>query len=299
MKKWNFLFMALLMSAAVMVTSCGGDDDDPIDQGPTITLKGGAGYTSTDDTIKVNTAFKVGVTGLKSTVSGAKLTKFKLSIISNNVPNTLKDSTFSADSFDWDQEITFTGTGSARLLFELTDKNGMKNEQSFTVVVEDPGAAVTKYVDVAFGSWNDAVGSFFASTQGVTYTVGQTATLPENQKLIDFVYFYGQTNKNTMASPDNPEANSINDLKLNLWTNKNETRFNPSNLTVAQFDAIGATYNFPTFEFGIQTTMMNNLKVGDIFMFKTKHDKMGLVKITYLSTPTRGDKSTATIIVQK
>lgn len=299
MKKVNFLFMALLMSAAVMVTSCGSDDDDPIDPGPSINLKGGVGYTSKDDTIRVNTPITVGVTGLKSSVTNAKLIRFKFSIISNDISDTFKDTTFSSDSFAWETDLTFTGTGKARLLFEMWDKNNKKNEESFNIVVEDPGAAVNKYVDVEFGSWNDAAGSFFASTEGVTYTVGQTANLPANQAKIDFLYFHGQTNKNTMASPDDADANGINDLKLNLWTTKNQTRFNPSNLTPAQFNAIGASYQFPTFDFGSQTTKVNNLKVNDIFMFKTKDNKLGLVMITHLSTPTRGDTSKATIIVQK
>ena len=299
MKKWNFLFMALLMSAAVMVTSCGGDDDDPIDPGPSINLKGGEGYTAKDDSIKVNTSITVGVTGLKSPVSGAKLTHFKFSIVSNSVPTTWIDTTFSSDSFAWETGVDFTGTGVATLVFELTDKNNMQSKKEFTIVVTDPGAAINKYVDVEFGSWNDAAGSFFVSTEGVTYTVGQTATVVANQEKVDFVYFYGQTNKNTMASPDDPDANSIENLKLNLWTKKNQTRFNPINMTVSQFDAIGNTYKFPTFEFGTQTTKANNLKVGDIFMFKAKNNKLGIVKITHLSTPTRGDTAKATIIVQK
>lgn len=298
MKKWNFLFMSLLISAAVMVSSCGNDDEE-VDPGPSINLKGGTGYTSENDTIRVNTAITVGVTGLKSSVSGQKLTRFKFSITSNNIATTFVDSTFSADSFTWETDLTFTGVGEARLLFELWDKGGMRNEQSFDLVIEDPGTAINKFVDVEFGSWNDAVGSFFSSTEGITYTVGQTSTSPLNQAKIDFLYFHGATNKNTMASPDDADANTINDLKLNLWTNKNQTRFNSTNITPAQFDAIGTTYQFPTFNFSSQTTKVNMLEVGDIFLFKTKDNKLGLVKINYLSTPNKGDKSRATIIVQK
>ncbi|MDY0103698.1 MAG: hypothetical protein RBS07_12255 [Lentimicrobium sp.] len=298
MKKWNFLFMSLLMSAAVMVSSCGSDDEE-VDPGPSINLKGGTGYTSENDTIRVNTAITVGVTGLKSSVSGQKLTRFKFSITSNNIATTFVDSTISSDSFTWETDLTFTGVGQARLLFELWDKGGMSNQQSFDLVIEDPGTAINKFVDVEFGSWNDAIGSFFSSTEGITYTVGQTSTSPLNQAKIDFLFFYGATNKNTMASPDDADANTINDLKLNLWTNKNQTRFNSTNITTAQFDAIGTTYQFPTFNFSSQTTKVNMLAVGDIFLFKTQTNKLGLVKINYLSTPNKGDKSRATIIIQK
>ncbi|MBW6490067.1 MAG: hypothetical protein K0B15_02620 [Lentimicrobium sp.] len=297
MKKWNYLFMALLMSAAVMVSSCGDDEEE--DPGPTLTLKGGTGYTSTDATVQINEAITVGVIGTKSPVSGQKLTRFKFSVIANNVPTPMIDSTFSSDSFTWESDLSFTGVGDARLLFEMWDKGGMKAEKSFNVTVEDPGTEINKYVNVEFGSWNDVVGSFFSSTEGITYNVTQTSTSSANQLKIDFIFFKGVTNANTFASPDDTDVNTINDLKVNLWpvANKNQTRFNPTNITASQFDAIGATYQFPTFSLNDQTTKMNNLSVGQVFLFKTKNNKLGLVKVVDLYS--RGDRAKASIIVQK
>jgi hypothetical protein len=296
MKKWNYLFMALLMSAAVVVTSC-GKDDDPVDPGPTLNLKGGATYTSADATVQSGSVIRVGVNGLKSSVSGVKLVRYKFSITANNTPTTYVDSTFSSDSFTWETDLTLSGVGEIRLAFELWDKNGMKADQAFNIIIEDPGMQINKYLNVEFGSWNDPVGSFFSSIEGITYTVGQTSASPLNQAKIDFLFFKGATNQNTMASPDDADANTINDLKLNLWTNKNQTRFNATTITAAQFDAIGATYQFPTFNLSAQTSKMNNLVNGQVFLFKTKNDKLGLVKIVDLYS--RGDRAKASIIVQK
>ena len=296
MKKWNYLFMALLMSAAVVVTSC-GKDDDPVDPGPTLNLKGGATYTSADATVQSGSVIRVGVNGLKSSVSGVKLVRYKFSITANNTPTTYVDSTFSSDSFTWETDLTLSGVGEIRLAFELWDKNGMKADQAFNITIEDPGMQINKYLNVEFGSWNDPVGSFFSSIEGITYTVGQTSASPLNQAKIDFLFFKGATNQNTMASPDDADANTINDLKLNLWTNKNQTRFNATTITAAQFDAIGETYQFPTFNLSAQTSKMNNLVNGQVFLFKTKNDKLGLVKIVDLYS--RGDRAKASIIVQK
>ena len=296
MKKWNYLFMALLMSAAVVVTSC-GKDDDPVDPGPTLNLKGGATYTSADATVQSGSVIRVGVNGLKSSVSGVKLVRYKFSITANNTPTTYVDSTFSSDSFTWETDLTLSGVGEIRLAFELWDKNGMKADQAFNITIEDPGMQINKYLNVEFGSWNDPVGSFFSSIEGITYTVGQTSASPLTQAKIDFLFFKGATNQNTMASPDDADANTINDLKLNLWTNKNQTRFNATTITAAQFDAIGETYQFPTFNLSAQTSKMNNLVNGQVFLFKTKNDKLGLVKIVDLYS--RGDRAKASIIVQK
>jgi hypothetical protein len=296
MKKWNYLFMALLMSAAVVVTSC-GKDDDPVDPGPTLNLKGGATYTSADATVQSGSVIRVGVNGLKSSVSGDKLVRFKFAITANNTATTYVDSTFSSDSFTWETDLTLSGVGEVRLSFELWDKNGMKADQAFNVTIEDPGMQINKFLDVEFGSWDDAVGSFFATTEGGNYTVGLTATIPANQQKIDLIFFKGASNGNTFASPDDADVNTIATLKVNQWTYKNQTRFNPTTITAAQFDAIGETYQFPTFNLSAQTSKMNNLVNGQVFLFKTKNDKLGLVKIVDLYS--RGDRAKASIIVQK
>jgi hypothetical protein len=297
MKKWSFLFMALLMSAAVMLTSCGGDEEET-DPGPSLSLKGGAAYTSADATVQTNSTIRVGVNGLKSPVSGQKLVRYKFSITANNVPTVYVDSTFSSDSFTWETDLTLTGVGTIRLSFEIWDKGGMKTEQAFNVTIEDPGTQINKFLNVEFGSWNDVVGSFFSTTEGVTYTVTQTRNIPANQAKIDFLFFKGSSNANTFAAPDDADAGTINDLgPLSNWTNKNQTRFNPTTITAAQFDAIGDTYQFPNFDLGAQTTKMNNLVNGQVFLFKTKNNKLGLIKIVDLYS--RGDRAKASIIVQK
>lgn len=271
------------------------------DTGPVINLKQDTGYTSAHGEIYMNTAITVGVVGLKSPVSGQKLSHFKFSILRDGVSTIHTDTIFSSDSFNWETSIAFASEGKVNLLFELWDKDGKRNEKSLHLYIKHPGIAFTWYSDVEFGSWNDATGSFFASTDGVVYNINQTSASPSNQAKIDFLYFYDTLNKNTFAAPDDVYANGIDELKLNLWTVKNPTRFNRTNYTVDQFNGpgIGQILMYMTFDEGAQTSMVNNLKVNDIFMFKTKNDKLGLVMITHLSTPSRGDKSTAKMYILK
>lgn len=294
MKKWNFFLAALFMSVAVMVSSCGKDETET-DPGPSLTLKGGPGYTSTDAIIEIGATIKVGVVGGKSSVSGDKLTRFKCIFTSNNVPTTILDTTLSTDSFNWETELEFNSIGTGVISFELTDKGNMSNKASFSITVEGP--ETVKYANVELGSWNDVIGSFFSTSEGIAYTVTQTATVPANQSKIDFLFFKGVTNANTIASPDDVDANSLSDLKLSQWTNKNQTRFNPSSYSAAQFDAIGSNFQFPSFDLGVQSTKINQLVVGDVFLFKTKANKLGLVKIVSLYT--KGDKMKIDVIMEK
>jgi len=294
MKKWKFLFAALMMSVAVFVSSCGNDDEET-DPGPSLTLKGGADYTSADATLLIGSSIKVGVVGGKSSVSGNKLTRFRFIYTANNVPTTLLDTTLNADSFNWETDVEFTGVGSGRLSFELTDKGGMKVEKGFNVIVQGP--ETVKYLNRELGSWNDAIGSFFATSEGVAYNVTQTSTVPANQVKIDFLFFKGATNGNTLASPDDIDANTISDLKLNLWTTKNQTRFNTTAITSAEFDAIGTNYVFPNFNLNLQATKANELEVGEVVLFKTQSGKLGLIKIVSLYT--KGDKMKIDVVMEK
>lgn len=291
MKKWNLLLSMLFIASAIFVTSCTKDENPT---GPSLSLKGGAGYTSTDQTIQVNDPILIGATG---TSGDANLTRFKFSVTSNNVATTILDTTFNSASFNWELELTFTSVGEARLMFELWDKDGNKDEKAFNVTVEDPGMQVVKYSDVELGSWNDAVGSFYSSTENIVYTRGQLTTSPSNQAKIDFLFFKGVTNGNTISSPDDTDANSIDDLQLVGWTNKNQTRFNTTDITVAQFDAISTSFQFPVFQMGSQTTKVNNLTEGQVIMFKTEAGKLGLIKVVDLYS--RGDLVKVDVVVQQ
>lgn len=291
MKKWNLLLSMLFIATTVFLSSCNKDEETT---GPTLNLKGGSEYVSSDATIQVDEPVLVGVTG---TSGDDNLTRFKMTITSNNVPTAIIDSTFNSPSFDWEIELNFEGVGEARLLFELWDKGGLKAEKNFLITVEDPGMQINKYLDVELGSWNDAVGSFFSSGEGIVYTRGQLTNSVSNQAKIDFLFFKGVTNGNTIASPDDVDANTINDLQLTLWTNKNQTRFNTTNITATQFDAIGDTYQFPVFQMTSQSTKVNNLTEGQVVLFKTENGKLGLIKVVDLYS--RGDLVKVDVIVQK
>ncbi len=295
MKKWNLLLSMFLMAAALFVTSC--TDDEETDPGPSLTLKGGSEYTSTDATIQVEEPILVGVTGASSTVSNDKLTRFKFSIVSNDVPEVFVDSVFSEATFNWETEITFTSVGEANLLFELWDKGGKKVQKSFRITVENSAMEINKDLNFDLGSWNDAVGSFYSTTDGEVYTRGLMLNNPTNQAKIDFLFFKGVVNANTIAAPDDTDANTINELQLEPWTIKNSTRFNTTTITAAEFDAIGTTYQFPAFDMNTQTSKVNAVADGQVILFKTEGGKLGLIKIVDLFS--RGDLATISVIVQK
>lgn len=266
------------------------------DPGPSIVLKGGQGYVSSDVTIAPGDVIRIGITCQASPVTSAKLTRFKLSITNNDLTTVPVDINPDSGTYIWDQTLTFTSAGINTIKFEVTDANGMTGSITLVIIVEAE-TEVARYNNIELGSTNDPYGSFFSTSEGVVYTISQTYAAPANQAKIDFLFFKGITNANTIASPDDADANTIVELKLSQWTHKNQTRFNPTNITAAQFDAIGDNYEFPAFNMEQQTTKMNNLTEGQVLLFKTHNNKLGLVKVIDLYN--RGDRAKVSVIVQK
>lgn len=280
-----------LIAGTVFVTSCNKDEDT---QGPTLNLKGGSGYVSADQTISAGDEILVGV---MADAGDANLSRFKLSSTFNNVPTPILDTTFNSASFDMDFALTFSeaSVGANRLLFEVWDKDNNRAEKAFIVTVESNAVAVNKYSDIELGSHNDAIGSFYNSAENLIYTV---AVAKENQAKVDFIYYYGDTHGNTIASPDDEVVGGITTFQLDQWTTKNATRFMADVITAEQFDAIGDDYEFPPFT-STDTKFLDQLEVNDVLYFKTAAGKLGFIKVVSVTTPNRGDRATFDIIVQE
>lgn len=291
MKKINFLLLLTLLTGVFAVTSC-SKDETVVDKNPTINLKGGSGYTSTDVTINTDEQIKVGIIGNYNAASKKKLKNLKITLTSNNTPSTLVDSTFSEVSFNGDYILSFSAPGTTRFLAKITDSDGLSAETGFNITVEQVGVTVKKKTGIELGSTNDAFGSFYSTTEELVYTV---ANAKQNQSKIDFGYFLGATNANTIASPDDADLITVYDT--DPWATKNQTRFVTTTMSATEFDAIGTLHVFPEFNDAIATSKINNLTDGKVLYFKTQAGKRGYIKIADLYT--RGDVAKIDVISEQ
>jgi hypothetical protein len=296
MKKISFYLIALLIGVSTVFTSC-SKDDDILDPNPTIDFKGGGEYVANDVTIKAGESIKVGVNAAYNSQTKKKLTKFNIILTANNTPTTLIDETLTSNQesvYSQDFMITFPNVGVVKLVARITDSDNKTDEVEFTVTVEQAGVEVKKKTNVEFGSFNDPIGSFYASSTEEVFTVSQAAA---NQAKVDLVFFKGVTNGNTIAAPDDTDANGITDFNLNTWTTKNQTRFIKTTMTAAEFDAIGTVYNFPEFVAANGLTKANQLANGNVIYFRTQAGKRGYAKVVDLYT--KGDKAKFDFIIEK
>ena len=112
-----------------------------------------------------------------------------------------------------------------------------------------------------------------------------------NSTLIDFLYYYGATNKASIAAPDDADAATVfNNANNGLatWSTRNSTKFKTTALSAAEFDALANDLLIVSNATGASDTDENNLAVGNVIAFitdadKTGGSKMGLIKVVSLS----------------
>ncbi|MCK9453007.1 MAG: hypothetical protein M0Q90_15035 [Bacteroidales bacterium] len=291
--KMNRLFLILAVAIATAFTSC-KKDDDIVNPEPTIDFKGGANYTSTDVTINTGDEILVGFNAAYNMETGEELTNFKLTLTSNNIPQIIMDSTLKNKTFSTDVKITFPDAGTARLEAKITDKAGRTAAVSFNIIVEQAGVKVVRHTNVELGSWNDDIGSFYSAKENLIFTVPQAM---ENQAKVDFIFYKGVTNMNTITAPDDASLSTIPSFRIDEWATKNETRFVLTSMTAAEFDAIGDYYEFTEFEGNSGESKVINLEDGAVVKFRTQAGAYGLIKVVNFYS--RGDMGVMDVIIME
>lgn len=138
MKKTIYLFSLLMLAGAMVFTSCNkDDDDDPAVVTPVLTFMGGD-YISTDVTLIIGEAFKVGVTAAENPTSKKNLESFKVVRTFNNVNTTVFEETSIGEAtYTWNDTLNANAAaGTERWTFTITDKDGQMKELSFTITTE-------------------------------------------------------------------------------------------------------------------------------------------------------------------
>ncbi|MBU1368802.1 MAG: hypothetical protein KJ578_15135 [Bacteroidetes bacterium] len=293
MRKNHVTLLILFMAIATAFSSC-KKDDDILNPEPSIDFKGGGEYTSTDVTINTNEQILVGFNAAFNQETNEDLQNFKLTLTSNNVAQTLIDSTLNTEVFTTDITITFPEPVSARLDAVITDKAGRTASVSFNITVEEAGVKVVKHTDVELGSWNDEIGSFYNAEGNLILNVNEAFA---NQAKVDLVFYKGVTNFNTIAAPADASLNTIQTFNMDSWTTRNATLFIKTDMTAEEFDAIGEYHLFPEFNESAADTKAVDLLNGEVLLFKTEANAMGYIKVVDFYS--RGDLGKFDMIIME
>jgi len=289
MKTTRLFFAAALLFTIGFFTSC-TEETEPI--GPSIQFIAGDGYITSNSDLETGASFAFNVL---LSMGDAKLDEYTIRKSNVDVAGYPK-----TDVSDGDKDV-FSGivseAGTHEFTFILIDKDGLTDTKTITLTVTDPVVVptITSYTSKIIGaSANTTVGSSFASIDGNIYKLADAAT---NSSKIDLVYFYGATNKATLAAPADADVTGSVYPSVASWSVKNATVFELTTLTEAQFDAVENDTDIT--EPAGTASKVNNLTVGKVIAFKTaatsaNPSKKGLIKVTGL---VEGNVATGTITI--
>lgn len=287
MKKLTSLFLSIILVGITFIMSC-SKSSDTTTNGPVIHFVAGAGYTSGDQTVQITTPLKFGIT---ATAGDSKLKRFFVQRTFKGKTTTEKDSSFSANAFNYDLYTSAQGAdGQESWVFTIFDNNGGSAAVSLIITTTLPAASgpIFTYTTKILGAQTNNLGSSFASANGTVYKLDAAKI---NCATVDWVYFYGAVNLATLCAPSDPNAASVYNDPTNgvgTWSVRNATVFkevtdaiNWPNITN---DSIIVVQN----QSGVTLPFINNLSIGKILAFKTAAGKKGMIQVTALTPDATG-----------
>lgn len=291
----------MLLGIALTFTSC--KKDETTVAAPTVTVNGG------NTSIELDLAITKQVTIDIKAVAGTDRT-IKTLTIDRAIPgsSTIKIYTASPDKNEvtYSHQDSIAGMVSANVTvtysITATDNKDLVTTQIFTVKFIQTNNILTSSTVVLGAQSNTTVEYKFLGIANnfASYTAGATGTAKANSEKIDFVYYYGNTDKNSFASPTNTDgAQVIWSSEIASWTTKNDTKFKATTITASQFDVIKDNTkvddSFKNIDFNTATvSKMTDLKNNDVISFQTASGKKGLIKFLTTASDNQGS---ATLVV--
>lgn len=293
MKKFAFLVLFALAGSLFLASCSGGDDDTTVKPKPTVTWKTTAGFKFADGSEQAGNNISFGVLATPS--SGEKITRVKISLsVNGGVDAVLFDSTMKENSYnrDWLDIALGQLTGSKnRFTATVTQSNGESASVAFIITATAPKRNVQTTNAIMLGAQNTNVaGSFFNPAQGAT-GVMLFADANSDQSNVHIVYYSGANNKESFASPSDATVVQVFAQVAN-WTKRNVTNLRKTTMTAADFDNIDpadATEIDNQCTSGVFTTLVNQLKVGDVIAYRTQTgNHYALFKVTAINAGSTG-----------
>lgn len=182
------------------------------------------------------------------------------------------------------------GTGTFTYVVAVTGKEGSPATKTITVTTR----SLPKQVDVTtsaiplFGQTNDDPSATNPHFMKLTspFTPISISTFPAEKSNVDLAFFFGATNKATITSPTDV---TMQGLYSGLsWAGANATLLYKTTMTTAQYDAIASANSdslITSMAAGVTTwgSSINLLAQGNIILFKTSANKLGLIKVENIS----------------
>lgn len=195
------------------------------------------------------------------------------------------------------------GSGSFTYVIAVTGKEGSPATKTIIVTTR----SLPKQVDVTnaiplFGQTNGAGTNANFMQLTAPHGAFGTDVFAANKSKVDLAFFFGATNKATLTSPTDATMQGLYS-GLN-WAGVNATLLYKTTMTTAAFDAVAASNSdslITSMAAGITTwgSSLNMLTQGNVVLFKTAANKVGLIKVDNLSGTVSGDAEINLVIISQ
>jgi hypothetical protein len=284
MKKIIYLFTALLIAGTTVFLSCSKSSDDTTTPAvPSIHFLAGTDYISADKTVAIGSPL---LFGISATISDGKLKRFLVQRIFSGKTTTAYDTSFSSSSYTVDlHAIAKLATGAETWNFTIFDNNGATAAVTLVITTTNTSAPgpIFSYATKVLGAQSSATGSSFASSNGTVYNLADAKT---NSSLIDWVYFSGAVDHETLCAPSDPDAAAVFNNAINgvgTWSTRNATLFKTVTDAITWDNVVNDSIIVLENQSGVtnsKITDLNNLTLPAYLAFRTVTGKQGLIRIT-------------------
>lgn len=289
-----FSLLGLIMFTGLIFTSCTKDENEPVL--PVVAFDQKPGFITEDATAAYGDTLFFGVI-LKGNGTDNLV---KLMIKAND--QTVLDSTINTQNFNIILS-TIKGTNPKDVWsFSTTDVAGNRKEETITITANF--GAINTYTTILMGAQDNATTESFLSLSDNAATLYLQAAAFQNQSKIDIFCFYENTpthqNLMSLGSP----ASGITGVFTGAtspdnYTTKNLTRFCKTELTSAQFDAIGDdALLLDQYKAADARKKASVLAVNDVYAFRIQSGLTGLFKVLEVNGDATGTLKIA-VKVQK
>ncbi len=288
----NKLLMLTALAAMTFMYSCGDDDEEtPAAALPSITVAltvNGTSATSPADVVPGDSVgFSISITAAGGFNTYRVYSSLDGGTASQLAENTRIDleveagTTTVADAGNTKIEAANVGS-TITFEFEVVDDEGQTGTTSVDLVVGSPAAKVYSTTKLLSPTGDFTNQNFFSVANGMLYSKAEVnATTEAISPMIDFGYYYGNSELASLASPKGFES-TVFATQVEGWGTKNATLLKTTEMTASQFLEVSTHAAIETaFDAGTADAngIINGLVVGQVLAFETADGVKGLIHV--------------------
>lgn len=279
----RILYLFPLLSILLLIYAC---DEKSIDSFPEIQLLAGHDFIASDTSVKAGSTMQFAI---EAKADELTLTNFLVKV-QTDCTLIYFDTGIYTNTLLWNGKFIKSTSPTEKWRFVIRDKLGNVNETIISINTDSAAAylPVNELNDIQLGAQNSSVKGLFSLTGQYAYSFEEANDNSDIQKLIDILYYFGD-DMQTISSPGANIEEGIFSDNIQNWQIKNTTRFHKLDINYEDFNNIeNDSLLVSNYNEALAKRKAKNLGSGDIFIFRTQNNILGLFYVVQVSGKENG-----------